>query len=171
MPLLLFVQITCVSFIFFFLLIFTPQIRTFYVSVWTVIKSSVKVVQSVTAQQCLLACLSLTGSTFKTSSSVIHQKRPADHMPPGVCSPQGRPPWSLAVSRRKPYCSGSLEGKHWQPEISKNNPITCNSDIWYLVLFSPVLIQSFKILFVFIVPVSRKGQIDCVVQHLSISSG
>lgn len=65
----------------------------------------------------------------RTSSSVIHQRRQGGCIPPGVCSLPEQPPWSWAFSRRKPYCSGSLAGKRWQPEMNKNNNKTCCSDI------------------------------------------
>lgn len=79
----------------------------------------------VVAKQCLSTCLK---ATIKTSSSVTRQRRPGDHMPPGVYAPQERPRWSWAVSRHKPCCSGSLAGTHWQPEIHKDNTAAQTSE-------------------------------------------
>ena len=78
------------------------------------------------AKQCLSMHLK---STIKERSALIHRRRQCVRVSLAVYSPQERPAWSWAVSRRKPYCSGSLAGTHWQPEINTNINITCNSDI------------------------------------------
>lgn len=62
-----------------------------------------------------------TRATITTSWSVTVRKKPDGRTPARVCFPQGWPPWSSAVSRHTPCCSGSLAGKLWQPGVNKNN--------------------------------------------------
>lgn len=76
-------------------------------------------------------------SAIRMSSSATHQRRRGGRTPLRGCSPRERPPWSLVVSRRKPYCSGNLAGTHWQPEIKKKKQWLATQTSNKILIFYP----------------------------------